>query len=1022
MILGLRTFLKNKKILNRTIAGAISSVIFLLLVSPVSAQTDIAYAFGGGLIALFNTLLYVILQTIVFALITAVGILINIGQYPVALDDNIITVGWVVLRDIGNMFFVVILLLISFGTILRLDQYQLKNLLPKVILMAVLVNFSKLIAGVFIEISQIVMLTFVVAYSAAGAGNFMNAMQIPNLTQIWTPSDIQNLNTAEPLGHADVFTSLVGGIIYAAIAVVVVLAYIAIFAVRLVALWILVVFSPFAFALNVIPAGQKYASMWWEQFSKYIIVGPVLAFFLWLSLATLPMILDQSGSNNAGTRGADEVAYVQSIEKNIPGAGSTEALQPVSFLKFILSSVMLIMSLYFAQQIGGTVGNIARMGMSSLSTLGKNAGGLRPLARYWDERRGLKGKVSVNPYTYIDAWKRQREITKKERTTGQVAFAEAVAKQGVAKSVYGNVLNRLTGSTIMSNIEEFEQALKELKAKRSRGQGLDTEQRKQQYRSNYEEIKRKKEYADSDVTDFSEFMGLDEDRYTAGRLWSGDDFKKKRERYDALSLRFGSFATPQNANNEEYEESKTNQGKELARLKLILDNEEDPEKGLNAQFEKAKKEKEIAEAQDADKQIAEILKKESEDRVKAKELEIRILNNNLMGLGEVEEKIGETNKEIGKVEQLLKRLQAMGGDTKDIEKADEQKKALEGTRAMLVKYSDNIKNGQLDLDNDKLGIEHSRENFVSAKSDIDRAAIVKDVNKELGIARAQFEAEAFSEEDMERYEKEEKILEERVRSEKVRLAKMAIPTYYQEKARRSMVGEKLKELAGIEDSDELIAIFEKAEAMNDKYMIQAVANKLAGDGNHNDLLNHFGYNSGFNGMKKFYQERIAKALGNGNAARGQEDAMRLARDISYIAENINHRDISRVIGTDLNGKMRWYSEYEHAIAALSEINKLNPQKIKRDFNRLAVMGETPLPNGDRVPEWGMLAQLFTLSQYDNLYSAATFGGDLQKNLAINMFKAMSGLPQVQLMQDDLETLRRRLGIYIHETRDKSGKK
>jgi hypothetical protein len=49
--------------------------------------------------------------------------------------------GWVITRDIANMFFIVILLVIAFATILQIEQYNYKKWLPKLILMAILINF-----------------------------------------------------------------------------------------------------------------------------------------------------------------------------------------------------------------------------------------------------------------------------------------------------------------------------------------------------------------------------------------------------------------------------------------------------------------------------------------------------------------------------------------------------------------------------------------------------------------------------------------------------------------------------------------------------------------------------------------------------------------------------------------------------------------------------------------------------------------------------------------------------------------
>ena len=62
------------------------------------------------------------------------------------------------------MFFVVVLLIIALATILNQEKYSYKTWLPKLILMAVLINFSKMICGLIIDVAQVVMMTFVNAF------------------------------------------------------------------------------------------------------------------------------------------------------------------------------------------------------------------------------------------------------------------------------------------------------------------------------------------------------------------------------------------------------------------------------------------------------------------------------------------------------------------------------------------------------------------------------------------------------------------------------------------------------------------------------------------------------------------------------------------------------------------------------------------------------------------------------------------------------------------------------------------
>ncbi|GAG05001.1 unnamed protein product, partial [marine sediment metagenome] len=71
------------------------------------------------------------------------------------MDEGIVQAGWAIVRDICNLFFILILLIIAFATILRLEPYDIKKMLPKLLIIALLINFSKMICGLIIDFSQV---------------------------------------------------------------------------------------------------------------------------------------------------------------------------------------------------------------------------------------------------------------------------------------------------------------------------------------------------------------------------------------------------------------------------------------------------------------------------------------------------------------------------------------------------------------------------------------------------------------------------------------------------------------------------------------------------------------------------------------------------------------------------------------------------------------------------------------------------------------------------------------------------
>ncbi len=346
-------------------------ILPLILILGIFFLANFSWAEGWA-----TTVVSDILSIFIFAFGLILGLvirgLIYIASYQHFLDAQAVIIGWAMVRDIANMFFVVILMIIAFGTILHLENYNYKKWLPKLILMAILINFSKTICGLLIDVAQVVMLTFVNAFQAVGGANMTDMLGI---------SKIVTMSNNSAGGGS--FTTIVGayvlGIIYLLVAVVVITTMMVILVMRLVMIWIYVVLSPLAYLLAAFPGGQKYASQWWSEFIKNLVVGPVLAFFIWLSLASLSginnMTLSQkqisniNGQDTSYTTGVNNAANSgtgSSTSSNAPYAG-TQASTPSALIAFVVGIGMLLGGLKISQEIGGAAGGIAGKGMARIN-------------------------------------------------------------------------------------------------------------------------------------------------------------------------------------------------------------------------------------------------------------------------------------------------------------------------------------------------------------------------------------------------------------------------------------------------------------------------------------------------------------------------------------------------------------------------------------------------------------------------------------------------------------------------------
>lgn len=208
---------------------------------------------------------------------------ITLASYNNYINTPVVQVGWIMVRDVANMFFVVALLVIAFGTILGLEQYEWKKSLVKLILGAIFINFSNLLAQLIIDVAHVFTITFLNAIAAAAGGNLIQMFHLTEiLSFIQKPdsSDISNVRL-ELLGGAMM------SVLFAVFAAVAMGAYVIAMMARVVLLWVLIIMSPLAFIWQVLPATQGYAERWWKEFREQVLVAPIMVFFLWLTFATL---------------------------------------------------------------------------------------------------------------------------------------------------------------------------------------------------------------------------------------------------------------------------------------------------------------------------------------------------------------------------------------------------------------------------------------------------------------------------------------------------------------------------------------------------------------------------------------------------------------------------------------------------------------------------------------------------------------------------------------------------------------
>lgn len=286
------------------------------------------------------TVVYYIFYYIAAALGALLGFVIQmlvvLIQYNDFVNNPVVVAGWMVVRDIANMLLVVSLLVMAFATILGVDSYSYKNKrLTKLLIGAILVNFSRTICGVLIDVGQVVMLTFVNGFKDAAESNLVAKLQMTQIN-IMKTAEADKTVLAGIAQTGSMFLTYFAACVFLLAALGIILIMTLFILKRIIKLWGIVIFSPLAFAMRDMPfhATQGYYKEWWKELTQQLIGGPLLAFFLWLSLATVDQL-----SFNAQS-GADAVYQ-------------TSFMSLSTIMSLVMALAIMYLGVDYAQKLSG---------------------------------------------------------------------------------------------------------------------------------------------------------------------------------------------------------------------------------------------------------------------------------------------------------------------------------------------------------------------------------------------------------------------------------------------------------------------------------------------------------------------------------------------------------------------------------------------------------------------------------------------------------------------------------------------
>jgi len=232
------------------------------------------------------------------------------GELLTALN-NMTQAGWNFTSGLANMLLALVFLVIAFAFILKIETFQAKKALPKLIIVALLLNFSLLFVQMLFDISQIVFNTIL---EAGGDNLFITVMKTFLGGGISIFIGIITWVTAIIVAWSIPFVHQFAQIVFVALFGVIFLpniviwafqivcfftlslmfgAFIFLFAARVFIVQMLAMLAPLAFLCLILPQTQKWWSEWFKHLIEWLTLGIFWLFFLVLGFKGIGLLIPE---------------------------------------------------------------------------------------------------------------------------------------------------------------------------------------------------------------------------------------------------------------------------------------------------------------------------------------------------------------------------------------------------------------------------------------------------------------------------------------------------------------------------------------------------------------------------------------------------------------------------------------------------------------------------------------------------------------------------------------------------------
>jgi len=221
--------------------------------------------------------------------------------------------GWNFTSGLANMLLILIFLIIAFAFIFKIETFQAKKALPKLIGVALLLNFSLLFVYMLTDISQFIYNTILTGskslFSEIMKTFVGNGVSILSSIFGWLALIISAwaIPFAHPFAQIGL-TVLFSGLILPNIVIwtfqifcffalsSIFLTFIFLFGARVFVLQILAVLAPLAFVCLILPQTKSFWSQWFKTLLEWLLLGIFFLFFLILGFRVVGLLTPTIGN------------------------------------------------------------------------------------------------------------------------------------------------------------------------------------------------------------------------------------------------------------------------------------------------------------------------------------------------------------------------------------------------------------------------------------------------------------------------------------------------------------------------------------------------------------------------------------------------------------------------------------------------------------------------------------------------------------------------------------------------------